>query len=95
MDVGGIFDKDVLTQQQGFHLAVFACSSQHKHVLMEKVVFETHAGANKGRGKSQTVMGLAKKGVVDFFTDTVKYGHVVVGILGATVALDGLITRVT
>ena len=35
-------------------------------------------------------MGLAEKGVVDFLTDTVEDGNVVVGVLGATVALDGL-----
>ena len=36
-------------------------------------------------------MGLAEDGVVDFLTDSVQDGDVVVGVLGATVTLDGLV----
>ena len=36
-------------------------------------------------------MGLAEDGVVDFLTDSVQDGDVVVGVLGATMALDGLV----
>ena len=40
-------------------------------------------------------MGFAENGVVDFLTSPVKHGHIVIGILGTTVTLDGIITGIT
>ena len=47
MDVGGILDKHLLTQQQGLHLAVLACSSKQKDVFTEQLIVETHTGTDE------------------------------------------------
>ena len=39
-------------------------------------------------------MGLAEKGVVNLFADTIEHGDVVVGVLSTTVTLDGIIAFV-
>ena len=94
MNLGGVLDEHFLLEQQGLHLTVFASRAELEDVLMEQVIAEAHAGADESRRQTQAVVGLAEDGVVDFLAGTVEHGYIVVGVLGAAVALDDVVAGV-
>ena len=71
-----------------------AHSLDARHRITKQVITERHAGTDKGSRQAQFGMPQTENGIVDFLTDGIEQGHVIVQVLGTPVGLHNLDFRI-
>ena len=64
------------------------------HRITKQVITERHTGTDKGSRQAQLGMPQTENGIVDFLTDGIEQGHVIVQVLGTPVGLHNLDFRI-
>jgi len=83
-----ILDINILQQKLSFHVFIFSYIVTFLYDILEKLVFESHAGAAKGGRESKTGMAFTKDRVVNFFADRIEHSDIAITVFSDPVCLQ-------